>query len=560
MSALLNLVRVASATVGTGALTLGSAVSGFLTAAQAGGVDGTEYAYAIEADFVGGAATSREQGVGTLGGSGTTLTRSVTNSTNGDALLNLAGDAQVIITPRRQDLVTTDANGRVTIADTFPLANISIDSFPSRLQVVAPGGTDWHYTAVAYGNDNNAPGLGFAKTRATTQSGHAIVHSGDPLMVIAAYGSNGSVYVPAAAIWAAVDDIPGLTPSDMPGRLSFYTTPNNSNALVERLRITNSGLITTNVSNGGINVYDDNTQINADVWPDAGRINIARQNYRSVFQAAFYANDNVGVRLVGGKSRGATLGTQTVVQQNDELLRLEAWGVNGASSWNRAGWLAFECDGTSGGGSDMPGRITLWTTPDGSGNPVEAVRIDSTQYMLGKSSGVYPEEQYTCLSSDFAGSNATGAQPFFSASQDAFTADASTTYIFEAVLILSKSAGTTSHTIAIGFGGTAAFTNIDYLAIIQFNLGALVNTTGTVGLMNFMKTASSTVQTSAITSATSHTVMHLRGVMRVSTGGTIIPQYTLSSAPGGAYSTQRGSYFRMKRIGTDSAAVRGAWA
>ncbi len=96
--ALLNLVRQVSATTGTGTVTLGAAVTGFLSAAQAGGVDGVTYSYAIEADYVGGVATSHETGIGVLGGSQTTLTRTVRNSTNSNALLNLAGEAQVIIT------------------------------------------------------------------------------------------------------------------------------------------------------------------------------------------------------------------------------------------------------------------------------------------------------------------------------------------------------------------------------------------------------------------------------------------------------------------------------
>ena len=101
--ALANLVRVTSATSGTGTITLGSAVAGFLTPVQAGATDGLTYTYAIEADYVTVGddlvPTSREVGTGTLGGTGTTLTRSVINSTNSNALLNLTGDEQVIICP-----------------------------------------------------------------------------------------------------------------------------------------------------------------------------------------------------------------------------------------------------------------------------------------------------------------------------------------------------------------------------------------------------------------------------------------------------------------------------
>lgn len=47
MAKLYNLARMTSATVGTGVITLGSAVSGFITFAQAGVQGGETIAYAI---------------------------------------------------------------------------------------------------------------------------------------------------------------------------------------------------------------------------------------------------------------------------------------------------------------------------------------------------------------------------------------------------------------------------------------------------------------------------------------------------------------------------------
>jgi len=89
--ALLNLVRVTCATLGTGTLTLGDPVEGFLSVALAGGVNSTVYSYGIEADYVDGVATSREVGTGTWSSGGNTLTRTVINSTNSDQQLHLSG-------------------------------------------------------------------------------------------------------------------------------------------------------------------------------------------------------------------------------------------------------------------------------------------------------------------------------------------------------------------------------------------------------------------------------------------------------------------------------------
>ena len=76
------------------------------------------------------------------------------------------------------------------------------------------------------------------------------------------------------------------------------------------------------------------------------------------------------------------------------------------------------------------------------------------QYFTPQSTqrGVIPGEQLYVLNSGYVGSNATGAQPIFGVG---VTLSGSTYYAFEAVYALSKTSGTTSHSISILFGGTA---------------------------------------------------------------------------------------------------------
>jgi hypothetical protein len=89
---LYNLARVLSATAGTGTITLGAAVSGFLTFAGAGVQDGEVVYYGIRDSG------HSEVGYGTYTASGTTLTRTVLKSTNSDAAIDLSGSAEVFIT------------------------------------------------------------------------------------------------------------------------------------------------------------------------------------------------------------------------------------------------------------------------------------------------------------------------------------------------------------------------------------------------------------------------------------------------------------------------------
>jgi hypothetical protein len=110
MGKLFNLARMDTATTGTGTITLGSAVSGYLTFALAGVTDGDVVSYGIKD----GAAS--EVGTGTYTASGTTLTRTVTKSTNSDAALNLSGSAEVFITARAQDFITPFGFSNASIA------------------------------------------------------------------------------------------------------------------------------------------------------------------------------------------------------------------------------------------------------------------------------------------------------------------------------------------------------------------------------------------------------------------------------------------------------------
>lgn len=109
MARLFNLARMNTATTGTGAITLGSAVAGYLSFAAAGITDGQLISYGIKDG------SSSEVGRGTYSTSGTQLTRSVLRSTNSNNPINLSGSAEVYITALAEDFSEWgkdhDANG-----------------------------------------------------------------------------------------------------------------------------------------------------------------------------------------------------------------------------------------------------------------------------------------------------------------------------------------------------------------------------------------------------------------------------------------------------------------
>lgn len=97
--AIYNLARMTSTTTGTGTLTLGSAVSGFLSFADAGVPDGASVTYCIDD----GANTELGRGVYTS--AGTTLSRvTVLASTNSGNKINCSGTEQLSIVISTKEL------------------------------------------------------------------------------------------------------------------------------------------------------------------------------------------------------------------------------------------------------------------------------------------------------------------------------------------------------------------------------------------------------------------------------------------------------------------------
>ena len=175
---------------------------------------------------------------------------------------------------------------------------------------------------------------------------------------------------------------------------------------------------------------------------------------------------------------------------------------------------------------------------------------------IGTQRGIVPTQQYYRLDSAYAGSNATGAQSLFGVG---VTLSSSTVYEFEMVFVLSKTAGATSHTISTGFGGTATVNNIFYELI-----GVSTGTPSAVvapDVFNSSATTSATTMSVALTSTTLSFRVLIKGTVSINAGGTFIPQYTLSAAPGGAYSTIAGSFIRINPLSASGAATNvGTWS
>jgi hypothetical protein len=172
--------------------------------------------------------------------------------------------------------------------------------------------------------------------------------------------------------------------------------------------------------------------------------------------------------------------------------------------------------------------------------------------------GVVPGAQFFRLNSGLAGANVNTAQSVFGVG---VTLSASTVYAFEGFYVLTKTAGTTSHILGIGFGGTAT---INSAAVVVVGIGGAGVSSGApngTAIGSYASTLANTNTNYTLANAAAYFAGTVKGTISINAGGTLIPQYTLSAAPGGAYTTAAGSYFLIYPIGASGANTNvGTWA
>jgi hypothetical protein len=179
-----------------------------------------------------------------------------------------------------------------------------------------------------------------------------------------------------------------------------------------------------------------------------------------------------------------------------------------------------------------------------------------TSQINSATAGQYAPMYFFRLNSGLVGANVNTAQSILGVG---VTLSASTVYQFEAAYRFTKSAGTTSHTIGLGFGGSATINNIGFSILYPVALPA-ANNAGTSSIF-FSTVATNQTYTSSSTTAAVEWYVVIRGTVSINAGGTFIPQYTLSAAPGGAYTTVAGSYMLIYPIGASGANTNiGGWA
>jgi hypothetical protein len=138
-----------------------------------------------------------------------------------------------------------------------------------------------------------------------------------------------------------------------------------SNSTAERARIDSSGRLLVGTSSARSNFYNG---------ANTAQIQLEGTNFQNAaFAIVCNSNSDDKGSLILAKNRGTTVGSNTVVQDGDDLGSIEFQGSDG-TEFVQAANIKAEVDGTP-GANDMPGRLVFSTTADGASSPAERMRI-----------------------------------------------------------------------------------------------------------------------------------------------------------------------------------------
>jgi hypothetical protein len=228
--------------------------------------------------------------------------------------------------------------------DTNNRLGIGLSAPAAKLQVF--GGTDTTFAPNVY------------NTRLT---GDASATSGNSGSGISFQGyTTGTTSVSDLAFISGIKE--NTTDTNYAGALVFGTrTTGSGGGNFERMRIDSSGYVLAGTNSAITGLVSRFT--NAGTGPD------------TYYAAVRYVNSQAAPGLRFGKSRGATVGAHAALVSGDRFGEVQMFGSDG-TNFVEGGKIWGEVDGAVSLGV-MPGRLTFYTTPAGSGTATEKMRIDN---------------------------------------------------------------------------------------------------------------------------------------------------------------------------------------
>lgn len=185
-------------------------------------------------------------------------------------------------------------------------------------------------------------------------------------------------------------------------------------------------------------------------------------------------------------------------------------------------------------------------------NSAQKVLVDSNGFVTGNlltSAAIYPGMQYYYRNSSGAMS-VSGTTDILGVG---VTLYGSYTWEYEVAWIITKTVGTTSHSVTSFISATTG-TSCSGLVHYSVSTAALVAGRSSLG--------GSVTVASSVTSASAFVRVMERGLLSTTTSSTtLIPQGNISTNPGGTYTISAGAYMKIWPVGVSGANISiGAWA
>jgi len=257
MAVLKNRAKMSTSTTGTGTITLGSAEDGYQTFADAGVANADVVRYVIEDG------NNFEIGTGTYTSSGTTLSRTVSESSNSDAAINLSGSATVFIGATAEDIPALYAANDVSATAPTASGNNSVAigngasvSADDSIVIGTSASTGSSFRTLAIGYNASAPqGSAVALGRDATAGagGSTSIGRNSSLQGSVTAGSNTAAMALGGSYASGTDSLAAAIANNTS---SYGATGANSIAMGKLAKTTNTGGVAigeNNIAQGDLN-------------------------------------------------------------------------------------------------------------------------------------------------------------------------------------------------------------------------------------------------------------------------------------------------------------------
>ena len=215
-------------------------------------------------------------------------------------------------------------------------------------------------------------------TRGASITGHTVLQDDDGIGTLVFAGSDGGEFVTGAEIQAVVDGTPG--DDDLPTELIFKTNSGGASP-TNAMRIDpNQKLL---IGGTSARTKWNNSTVNA------GLLQVERAGNANAAGICVIANSgttnndsalSAAARLLLGRTRGTTVGSNTGIANGDVLGDVSFQGMDGEDFVEAASIQGF-VDGSP-GSNDMPGRLSFFTTEDAAAAGTERMRLNKTGQLL----------------------------------------------------------------------------------------------------------------------------------------------------------------------------------